>query len=190
MGLRGGDRIIVGASSNPLAGVVPDGGLLGTGLLDSGETVIEFADNSRATLRGGSDVTVLQSFLMGHESAPLYTVVKQTAGRVIYQVNHGSRFDVGTPTATAGARGTEFTITIAADGSTELYVMNGKVIFTTLDKSIVAPVGRLVNGLLNGFINILGAGKPGRPYAALASRRSLSNLLFALARFDWLHAGY
>jgi type II secretory pathway pseudopilin PulG len=157
MGLRGGDRITVGASSAALRGVLSGNGLLGSlgnRLLDSGETIIEFADGSRATLRGGSDITVLQSFVMGHESAPLYTVVKQTAGQVLYRVNHGSRFDVGTPTATAGARGTEFTVTIAADGSTELYVSSGKVLFTTLNNSIVAPVGRLVNGLLDGLISI------------------------------------
>jgi type II secretory pathway pseudopilin PulG len=161
MTLRGGDRLLVGASSDGSSeGLLGEGGLLGTGLLasstpDSGAAKIRFADGSTATLQGGCDVTVLQSFLMGSTNAPLYTLIKQRLGQVTYDVHTGSSFDVATPTATAGARGTSFTVKVNSDGSTDLVVIDGKVLFSTLNRSVVAPLGRTVTGLLNGLINIL-----------------------------------
>lgn len=90
MKLHGGDRIQTGGG---------------------GMALVRFADGSTCELGAGSDVTVLQSFLSGGQST-LYTVVRQTVGDVGYTVNHGSKFDVSTPTATAGALGTEFRIKI------------------------------------------------------------------------------
>lgn len=147
MALQGGDRIVVGSG-------LFTGGLLGTGLLDSGEAILEFADGTRATLRGGTDLMILQSFTMGG-NGPLYTLVKQRTGKATYEINHGSRFDVGTPTATAGARGTKFTVTIAEDGGTELYVTEGKVLFSTQTQTQTAPLFQIVKGLLNGLISLL-----------------------------------
>ncbi len=89
MELRGGDRIRTG-----------------------GAALIRFVDGSTCQLSAGSDVTVLQSFVMGSEST-LYTIVRQAVGDVLYSVHHGSKFDVATPTATAGALGTEFRIQIS-----------------------------------------------------------------------------
>lgn len=132
--LRGGDRLI---ASN------------------SGAATIRFADGSTADLEGGSDVTLLQSFLRGQNNAPLYTLLKQTIGVVTYDVHTGSSFDVATPTATAGARGTNFTVTVNPDGTTDLVVSSGKVLFTTLNRSVIAPLGQTVIGLLGGLINIL-----------------------------------
>ena len=83
-----------------------------------GAAMIRFADGTTCQLGAGSDVTVLQSFVTGNEST-LYTIVRQALGDVIYSVHHGSKFDVSTPTATAGALGTEFRITISGTYSGE-----------------------------------------------------------------------
>ncbi|MBW3635695.1 MAG: FecR family protein, partial [Armatimonadetes bacterium] len=91
MRLRGGDTIVTDAS---------------------GTALITFADTSTARLSGGTSVTVLQSFVDGHAAVPLYTLVRQVAGEALYTINHGSRFDVSTPAATAGARGTQFRVTV------------------------------------------------------------------------------
>ncbi len=77
-----------------------------------GSALIRFADGSTCDLSAGSDVTVLQSFVMNNELT-LYTVVRQALGDVVYSVHHGSKFDVSTPTATAGALGTEFRIMVS-----------------------------------------------------------------------------
>ncbi|RYZ84113.1 MAG: hypothetical protein EOP06_18700 [Proteobacteria bacterium] len=86
--LRGGDRIKTGA----------------------GSATIYFEDGSTANIEENSEMTVLQSFSQGREEGVLYTLVRQFSGRVNYYVNPGSNFDVATPTATAGALGTKFTI--------------------------------------------------------------------------------
>jgi len=131
-----------------------------------GLATIEFTDGSVANLQGGAKVTVLQSFLEGQSNAPLYTLVKQTLGNVTYRIHHGSKFDVATPTATAGARGTEFKVDVSAT-QTKLFVVEGKVFLTSSKKTVLAPetpmwitadssgsivdsLGNAINGVLNG----------------------------------------
>ncbi len=165
MELRGGDTIVTGgasASQNLLESTANKtvnnavGGTLSTPTnTGEGEAVIEFTDGSTATLGSGTKATVLQSFLMGQAGAPLYTLIRQSAGQAIYKVHSGSKFDVATPTATSGARGTEFKITVKANGETELYVIEGKVAFTTLKQTVIAPLQQTISGLLNGLISIL-----------------------------------
>ena len=140
--LRGGDRIRTGGG---------------------GRAIITFADGTTADLKAGCDVTVLQSFLDGQSQGPLYTIVKQTLGRAIYEVHHGSKFDVATPTATAGARGTKFEITVNAAGDTSFYLYEGDVVLTTLERSAWAPKLQTVTitGLLQGLTGLLGLGGGG-----------------------------
>lgn len=85
-----------------------------------GAALIQFFDGSRCELGGGAKVTVLQSFLR-NSSGSLYTLVRQTVGDVAYSVTHGSKFDVSTPTATAGALGTQFIISIKGDPRSSPY---------------------------------------------------------------------
>src|SRR5690606_10755575 len=77
---------------------------------NGGSASVLFADGSISDLRGDSEITLLQSFLAGQSHAPLYTLIRQQAGDVAYRIHHGSKFDVTTPTATAGALGTAFEI--------------------------------------------------------------------------------
>lgn len=146
MELHGGDRISTGTF---------------------GTAQITFADGSIVRLKGGADVTVLQSFVDGYTGAPLYSLVRQVSGECAYTIHHGSRFDVVTPAATAGARGTEFIVTVSGTRpeDTTLYVVEGTVIFTNQQNSVVAPVGKLMNvldiqglvkGLLGGVGGLLG----------------------------------
>ena len=85
-----------------------------------GAALIQFFDGSRCELSGGTKITVLQSFLR-NSSGGLYTLVRQTLGDVTYSVTHGSKFDVSTPTATAGALGTKFIISIRGEPTSSLY---------------------------------------------------------------------
>jgi type II secretory pathway pseudopilin PulG len=117
--LRGGDRIKTGA----------------------GEATITFADGSTANIEANSDMTVLQSFTEGQKDGVLYTLVRQFSGRVNYYVNPGSNFDVATPTATAGALGTRFTIEVVrADslpsGTTTLVGSTPETILTVTEHTV------------------------------------------------------
>lgn len=127
MELHGGDRIVT----------------------NSGTALITFADSSTARLESGADVTVLESFLDEQTNPRLYTILKQVAGVATYTVNHGSRFDVTTPSATAGARGTQFQVVVNGTGpqNTQLKVLEGQVVFTTPLSSGLAPLGQLLSGL-------------------------------------------
>ncbi|HEX8835235.1 MAG TPA: FecR domain-containing protein [Abditibacteriaceae bacterium] len=121
MPLRGGDRIKAG-----------------------GETQIKFADGSVTTLSANSDIKVLQSYIEGQSSGPLYTLVRQFAGTAKYNVVTGNRFDVATPTATAGALGTEFTVVVDGTSSTaptKLTVTESAVALTTTTETVEVITG-------------------------------------------------
>jgi type II secretory pathway pseudopilin PulG len=126
----------------------------------NGQAIIEFADGSTATLRGSAQVTILQSFVAGQTQAPLYSIVRQWAGTVSYQIRTGSKFDVATPTATAGALGTRFDITVAQGESgpqMSIFLHEGKVRLTTTKTSALAPLGSLytVTGSLLNLPDLL-----------------------------------
>lgn len=98
-----------------------------------GNATIQFADGSTAAVNHDADITILQSFITSKANGPLYTLVHQTTGSVIYTIHHGSKFDVVTPTATAGALGTAFEVRVSPTQGTWLNVASGKVRFNTLD---------------------------------------------------------
>ncbi|MBV9470079.1 MAG: FecR domain-containing protein [Abitibacteriaceae bacterium] len=130
MELHGGDRIRTGAQ---------------------GSAVIRFADgttsdSSTATLESNSDLTVLQSFLDGQLSGPWYTVVRQRAGKAFYHVHKPNNFDVVTPTATAGAHGTDFSIEIGTGpGNTDILTVTSGEVW-------VSNPQKIVRGLLNPIL--------------------------------------
>ena len=110
-----------------------------------GQAIVRFIDGSESELGGNSEITVLQSFISGHARAPLYTLIKQTAGDVHYRVNHGSKFDVSTPTATAGALGTAFRIQEDSDGVWWLKVTESKVLVSDSEgRVIITPTAGAV----------------------------------------------
>lgn len=121
--LHGGDRIRTGSS---------------------GMATIRFADGSTAELQKNSDVTLLQSFVQEHSDGSLFTLVRQTWGEVTYRIHTGSKYDVVTPTAVAGALGTVFDITIDNKGQTELFVSEGVVTLTTVQMTVEAPLRKKI----------------------------------------------
>lgn len=126
----------------------------------SGMAIIEYADGSTASLQSEAEVTLLQSYIAGQVQGPLYTLVRQITGTVSYRVHTGSKFDVVTPTATAGALGTHFDITVGTGANgpqTSIFVHQGKVRLTTVKSSALAPLGALytINGRNLSMSNLL-----------------------------------
>jgi competence protein ComGC len=161
--LSGGNDVSVQSpGQKAMAGTVGmtlhGGDIIRTGNL--GAATIVFSDGSTAQLRRGSQVTVLQSFLDGHTQAPLYTVVSQQVGRVLYTVHHGSKFDVVTPTATAGAHGTQFLVDLRA-ATPSVTVYEGKVsLSTSLRAGLIPPsflgLPYLITPQLPNLLGLLG----------------------------------
>jgi prepilin-type N-terminal cleavage/methylation domain-containing protein len=134
----------------------------GDRLRSEGGAVIEFADGSRASLRPGADVTVLQSFWEGSGRAPLYTLVRQTIGEVSYRVREGSKskFDVSTPTATAGSRGTEFIVTVAPNGDSTVRLLTQSDLFVSTRRGTARAIPNqsvsIVGGIVSGGVGLVG----------------------------------
>lgn len=95
--------------------------------VSGGSATLKFADGSESEIRSSSEIRVLESFIAGQSRAPLYTMIRQVSGDVIYRVTHGSKFDVTTPTATAGALGTAYQIQSDTNGDWWLKVLDSKV---------------------------------------------------------------
>lgn len=106
-----------------------------------GAALIRFFDTSSSELAGNADVTVLESFVSGASGSTLYTIIRQTLGTVVHRVNRGSKFDVATPTATAGALGTAFRITINPNGSGLLTVTESQVYVSTQRNHFIVDTG-------------------------------------------------
>ena len=133
--LKGGDWGGVVTITRPGAGVLskPAAGktllLRGGDHIDvrAGHALIRFEDGSTATIGNSSEMSVMQSFTEGQRSGKLYTLVRQFKGTISYYVNPGNRFDVTTPTATAGALGTRFSLEVvpATNGTTPGVTANG-----------------------------------------------------------------
>jgi prepilin-type N-terminal cleavage/methylation domain-containing protein len=98
---------------------------------NNGSATIQFADGSWAQLKKNTTVTILQSFMDNTMNPQLYTLIRQTGGDADYDVHPGSKFEVVTPAATAGALGTHFKIRVAPNTDTTLLVTKGKVRFNT-----------------------------------------------------------
>ena len=96
--------------------------------MDSGQ--MAFEDKSTVDVVNASAdyaVTVVESFRLG--DGTLYTVVRVRGdGKIDCKVTPGSKFEVVTPSAIVGVRGTRFTVeTLDAGSRTETKVINGKV---------------------------------------------------------------
>ncbi|MBS1257968.1 MAG: hypothetical protein MAG551_01021 [Candidatus Scalindua arabica] len=84
---------------------------------------MNFADGSTVTVTNGSGsygCILIQSVQLA--DGTLYSIIKvQDNGTIDAQVTSGSKFEVVTPSAIVGVRGTEFTVTTSANGSVAGY---------------------------------------------------------------------
>ena len=77
-----------------------------------GSGVLSFSDGSRVTIPAGMVIEPVQSF--AQRDGRLYSIIRadiNETGTLDIQVTPGSRFEVVTPSAIAGVRGTRFTVT-------------------------------------------------------------------------------
>jgi prepilin-type N-terminal cleavage/methylation domain-containing protein len=111
--------------------------------------VLRFADGSTSALLGAHRVVFLTSFDIGNGRS--YSVLKVedgVEGTVDNSVTPGSKFEVVTPAAVAGVKGTEFDVTTYTQGPaliqyTRVAVDAGSVRVTGLDGSVeTTPAGR------------------------------------------------
>ena len=124
-----------------------------------GEAEIELADGGTVSIARG---TIYQIQVIESRGAP-QTVMNVALGAVRFKFNTiaGRREPViGSPTAVAGVRGTEFTAYVAADGATVFVVDEGMV-----DVSAEGGTVQLVGGQ---GVEVMPGDRPGEPFDALA----------------------
>jgi len=132
----------------PLSGEarILSGTVLKTGR-DAG-ALLHWADGTRLEAGAETTLTVLRCQLNKRTSASL-RLFKLDVGRILVHViqalSASSKFEVRTPTATAGVRGTEFAVKVASDGSTEVLVYEGNVAVGSGGKSLGVGQGHAVS---------------------------------------------
>jgi prepilin-type N-terminal cleavage/methylation domain-containing protein len=108
--------------------ISPDGTTADRAISVSGD-VLEFADGSTVTLdNSAGDCFLVQSVRLA--DGTLYSIVRlQDNGKITVDVNQGSKFEVVTPSAIVGVRGTRFTVENFNGGyKTDVTLFDGTVI--------------------------------------------------------------
>lgn len=103
-----------------------------------GQVALEWLDGTRLVIGPDTLLTVLKCH--SNKSNDTETsVFKLDAGsiwiRIIKVLSQKSKFEITTPTATAGVRGTIFAVHVALDGETKVSVFEGQVAVTGGDRS-------------------------------------------------------
>jgi len=112
---------------------------------ESSAITLSFFDGSTSSLAAKTDVTVSQ--LSGQRDGGSKTIVLHqgmgsTHNRVQRLLDPASRFEIRTPTAVTAVHGTEFIVTVEANGTTGVAVIEGHVEVTAQGINIVVYAGQ------------------------------------------------
>lgn len=104
----------------------------------NGSLTLNWLDGTRISLAPGTTMKVLKCQVNTATKAEL-SFFKLDVGRIWVRVlkvlSHKSKFEIRTPTATAGVRGTVFSVAVDAGGKTMVSVKEGKVALETSGQS-------------------------------------------------------
>jgi hypothetical protein len=107
---------------------VKAGDLMQTG--DASQATLNWVDGSRIRVGPKTTMQVLKCQVSKATNAESYLFrldVGDIWVRVLRSLTEQSKFEIRTPTATAGVRGTVFSVSVAPDGGTSVAVYHGKV---------------------------------------------------------------
>lgn len=134
----------VSSQSNPVkvgdrlegsGGLSTDFGSSATLAVDDGIGTVKVSENSNVQVKS------LSKGKDGSKQTRLYLAKGQVNSKVRPFTNPNSSFEIETPGGVAGTRGTEFGVTVGADGKTGLSTTQGKVAFTGLGKTVIVEPG-------------------------------------------------
>lgn len=97
---------------------------------DEAAVTLNWVDGTRMRIGANTVITVLKchfNTLSRTESSLFQLDIGRVWIRVLKSLSPKSKFEVHTPTATAGVRGTVFSVAVDADGSTHISVVDGQV---------------------------------------------------------------
>lgn len=131
------------------------GGTVRTGELSS--AVLTFPDGSQAVLGPGTQITIQE---LGFSDGVQTVVLEQETGESRHQIASPSEsqtnYEVHTPTGSAAAHGTQFSVSIASDRETRFAVEEGSVTISGSGEVVVVEAGQ---------VSTVAAGEPPSPPA-------------------------
>jgi hypothetical protein len=112
---------------------------------DNGATAtITFFDGSTIELNSSTEVS-LDELLSKSSASPKTIKIGQTIGEtsssIVKLVNPASRYEVDTQAGVAAVGGSKMVVTVAADGTTDVYNLEGIISFTAQGQEAIIPVG-------------------------------------------------
>ena len=120
---KGGDFQALADGSNVLAGTTVKTGPVGT-------LTLNWIDGTRIRVGANAIMTVLKCQINRNTQAET-SLFRLDAGEILVRVRKllsgQSKFEIQTPTATAGVRGTIFAVRVGPEGKTEIEVIEGQV---------------------------------------------------------------
>ncbi|KHE91869.1 MAG: prepilin-type N-terminal cleavage/methylation domain-containing protein [Candidatus Scalindua rubra] len=135
---------------------IPPDGTTAQRTISSVNDVMTFADGSTVTITNASGVDyscfLVQSVRLA--DGTLYSIIKvQDEGDIDVQVTSGSKFEIVTPSAIVGVRGTQFTVTTTNLGfTTDVVLTTGTVVLQNRDTGKTATLTE--GGTTTGTVDV------------------------------------
>ena len=105
---------------------------------------ITFFDGSTIDLDGSTEIS-LDELLSKSSTSPKTIKIGQTIGEtsssIVKAVDPASRYEVDTPAGVAAVGGSKMVVTVATDGTTQVYNVEGIVSFMAQGQEVMIPVG-------------------------------------------------
>ena len=109
---------------------------------DGATATITFFDGSTIELNSDTEIS-LDELLSKSSTSPKAIKIGQTIGQtsssIVKLVDPASRYEVDTPAGVAG-RGSKMVVTVAADGTTTVYNLEGTISFTAQGQEVMIPI--------------------------------------------------
>ena len=108
---------------------------------------LSWVDGTRAKLGENTELVIRKCTFNANRKVS-HSLFRLNLGRiwvrVVQSLKAGSKFEVATPTATAGVRGTVFSVGVDLNGQTEVSVYHGEVAVAAGNSSVSVPAGESV----------------------------------------------
>ena len=102
---------------------------------------ITFFDGSVITLEANTKIEIKQLTSSKPTNIRLKQEIGETVSTIEKLIDSASRYEIETPVAVAGVRGSQMRVTVAKDGTTEVKNLEGKISVTAQGVEVVIPVG-------------------------------------------------
>jgi hypothetical protein len=102
---------------------------------------ITFFNGSTIELRAGTQIEITELVKEQAKNIRMKQEIGETISKVEKLVDSASKYEIETPTAVAGVRGSSMRVSVRPDGTTQVQNLEGKISVTAQGVEVVIPVG-------------------------------------------------